>query len=351
MKLDKRIENLNVSAEEEIITPAQLKSEFPLTEKAALTIMEGQHTVRNILARKDKRKFIVVGPCSIHDPESALEYAHKLNGLAEDVADKLFLVMRCYFEKPRTSSGWQGLINDPCLDNSGNIEAGLKIARKLLLDTAEIGMPAAGEALDLVTPQYVQDLFSWTAIGARTTESQTHRKMASGLSCAVGFKNGTDGNIDIAINAIKSALLPNSFVSISPDGRAAIVRTKGNENTHVVLRGGAGIPNYDVASITKCEEMLSAADLPVRIMVDCSHENSGKDHKRQKDILRNIAGQISKGNTSIIGLMIESHLKSGNQTCSEKADNLEYGVSITDSCLSFEETEEAIRGFREAVEK
>lgn len=345
MKPDKRIENLNIFTEEEIITPSALKTEYPLTEKTISTVIKGQRTIRNILSGKDKRKFIAVGPCSIHDPESALEYAHKLKRLCDEVTEKLFLVMRCYFEKPRTSTGWQGLINDPYLDNSCKIEDGLRIARKLLSNIAEIGLPAAGEALDLITPQYLQDLFSWTAIGARTTESQTHRKMASGFSCAVGFKNGTDGNINVAVNAIKSALYPNNFVSISPGGHSAIIRTKGNKNTHIVLRGGGGKTNYDSANIKKCEDMLKKADLPVRIMVDCSHGNSNKDPDKQKDIIQNIVKQIRGGNKSIVGLMIESNLKGGNQDYLNKSNDLEYGVSITDACLSFDETEEAIRVF------
>lgn len=323
----------------------ELKAKYPLTEKAVATVMQGQKTIRDILSGKDRRKFIVVGPCSIHNPESAFEYALKLKSLFDEVHDKLFLVMRCYFEKPRTSIGWQGLINDPYLDNSCKIDDGLTIARKLLLDIAEIGLPAAGEALDLITPQYVQDLFSWTAIGARTTESQTHRRMASAISCAVGFKNGTNGRINLAVNAIKSALRPNNFISISPDGHSAIIRTKGNKNTHIVLRGGGGKPNYDSASIKKCEEALKRANLPVRIMVDCSHENSNKDPYKQIEIIRDIIKQINAGNKSIIGLMIESNLKSGKQNYQENAGNLAYGVSITDPCLSFDETAEAIREF------
>ena len=345
MKPDKRIENLNVFAEEEIITPSELKTKYPLTEKAVSTVMKGQQTIRNILSGEDKRKFVVVGPCSIHDPESAIEYAHKLKKLSEEVTEKLFLVMRSYFEKPRTCIGWQGLINDPYLDNSCKIEDGLRIARKLLLKIAEIGLPTAGEALDLITPQYLQDLFSWTAIGARTTESQTHRKMASGFSCAVGFKNGTDGNIYVAVNAIKSALYPNNFVSINPNGHSAIVRTKGNKNTHIVLRGGGGKTNYDSANIKECEDILMKAAVPVRIMVDCSHENSNKDPDKQKDVIQNIVKQIRNGNKSIVGLMIESNLKGGNQVYFKKSNDLEYGVSITDACLSFDETKEAIRVF------
>ncbi len=342
MEPDKRIENLNIITEEEIITPSELKTLYPLSEKAVLTVMEGQQTIRNILSGKDKRKFVVVGPCSIHDPKSALEYAIKLKKLSDEVDDKLFLVMRAYFEKPRTNIGWQGLINDPYLDNSCKIEEGLKIARKLLLSIAELGLPAAGEALDLITPQYIQDLFSWTAIGARTTESQTHRKMASGFSCAVGFKNGTNGNIDVAINAIKSAFHPNNFVSINSEGYPAIVRTNGNKNTHIVLRGGGGKTNYDSINIKICEDILMKSDLPVKIMIDCSHENSNKNPEKQKDVILNIAKQLHDGTKSIIGFMIESNLKSGNQ---DNLNKLEYGVSITDSCLSFEETEKAIKMF------
>jgi 3-deoxy-7-phosphoheptulonate synthase len=350
MKPDVRIENINITAEEGIITPVELKTKFPLTEKAVSTIMEGQQTVRNILAGTDKRKFIVVGPCSIHDPEAALEYAHKLKKLSAEVKDKLFLVMRSYFEKPRTTIGWQGLINDPYLDNSYNIEDGLKIARKLLLDIAEIGLPTAGEALDLITPQYIQDLFSWTAIGARTSESQTHRKMASGLSSVVGFKNGTNGSMEIAVNAIKSALHPSTFISINPEGSSAVIRTKGNKNTHIVLRGGNGKTNYEPENIKKCEELLNKAGLPLKIMVDCSHDNSYKDAAKQKDVLQNIAKQIHDGNKSIIGLMIESNLKGGNQIYQNRPNGLEYGVSITDSCMSFDDTEVAIKGFYKILE-
>jgi 3-deoxy-7-phosphoheptulonate synthase len=340
---DKRIENLNVFAEEKIITPTELKKEFPLTEKAVLTVMEGQQTVRNILRGEDKRKFIVVGPCSIHDPQSAFEYARKLKGLSEDVHDKLYLVMRCYFEKPRTSTGWQGLINDPYLDNSYKIEDGLRIARKLLLDIAGTGVPTAGEALDLITPQYLQDLFSWTAIGARTTESQTHRKMASGFSCAVGFKNATNGNILVAVNAIKSALHRNNFISINPDGHSAIIRTKGNRYTHIVLRGGGGKTNYKAKDIRQCEDILRKADLPVRIMVDCSHDNCMKDAEKQTAVVRDIIGQIRNGNKSIVGLMIESNLRGGKQDYLKKSARLEYGVSITDPCISFDKTAEIIK--------
>lgn len=342
MKLDERIENLNVYSEDKIITPAELKEKYPLSEKAVSVVMEGQKTINNILSGKDKRKLIIVGPCSIHNPAEALDYAGKLKILSEEVKEKLFLVMRVYFEKPRTSVGWQGLINDPYLDNSCKIDDGLGIARTLLLNIAEIGLPTSGEALDLITPQYVQDLFSWTAIGARTTESQTHRKMASGFSCAVGFKNGTDGNIQVAVNAMKSAAHPHNFISINPEGHSAIVRTKGNKHSHIVLRGGGGKSNYDEKSIKECESILESAGLPPKIMVDCSHENSSKNPENQKKVIAQLTEQINKGNKSIFGLMIESHLKGGNQVVTKDLKDLQYGVSITDGCLSFSDTEEAI---------
>jgi len=343
LKLDSRIENLNVYSEEKIITPSELKDKFPISEKAVSVVMNGQRTICDILSGKDRRKLIIVGPCSIHNPSEAIDYAEKLKKLSEEVKEKLFLVMRVYFEKPRTSIGWQGLINDPYLNNSCKIDDGLAIARELLLHIAGIGLPAAGEALDLITPQYVQDLFSWTAIGARTTESQTHRKMASGFSSAVGFKNGTDGNIDVAVNAMKSTLHPNNFVSINPDGHSAIVRTKGNKNTHIVLRGGGGKINYDKKSIRKCEKILASAGLPLNIMIDCSHENSDKDPENQKKVIENIKDQILGGNKSILGLMIESNLNGGNQAITKDLDDLKYGVSITDGCLSFADTEKSIK--------
>ncbi len=247
---DKRVENINVFAEEALLAPMELKGLHPLSEKAVETVMRGQNAVKNILRRKDHRLFVVVGPCSIHDVKAAREYAEKLKNLGDEVEDTLLLIMRVYFEKPRTRIGWQGLINDPCLDNSCRIEEGLKLGRGLLLDLAELGLPAAGEALDLVSPQYVQDLISWTAIGARTTESQTHRKMASGFTSAVGFKNGTGGNLDVAINAMQAAAGSNNFLSVDPAGRVAVVRTKGNPHTHIVLRGGDEKPNYDLISDT-----------------------------------------------------------------------------------------------------
>ena len=341
--IDKRIENVNVFAEEALLTPLQLKEMFPLSEKAVKTVMLAQQAVKNILLRKDFRLFIVVGPCSIHDVKAAREYALRLKVLADEVKDTLLLIMRVYFEKPRTRIGWQGLINDPFLDNSCQIEEGLKLARELLLDLAELGLPVAGEALDLVSPQYMQDLISWTAIGARTTESQTHRKMASGFTSAVGFKNGTGGSLEVAINAIHSAARRNNFLTVDPAGRVAVVRTKGNPHTHIVLRGGGGVPNYDAGSMANCERLLKEAGLEANIMVDCSHANSGKDPARQLAVLNEIGKQIANGNRSIVGLMLESHLQPGRQPIPKDLTQLGYGISITDPCLGWSETEKALR--------
>ena len=340
---DKRIENLNVISENAIITPAELKRQYPLSEKAVQTVMKGQQSIKRILDGADPRLFVVIGPCSIHDIEAAKDYATRLKKLADEVSETLLLVMRVYFEKPRTRVGWQGLINDPNLDGSCDIETGLTLARQLLLHLAEIGLPAAGEALDLVTPQYVQDLFCWTAIGARTTESQTHRKMASGFSCPVGFKNGTDGNVEVAINAIKSTLQQHNFVSVNPAGQVAIVRTKGNPYTHMVLRGGLDRPNYDSVSVELVERQLAEAGLKANIMVDCSHANSMKDPARQPYVMRDVTHQILEGNQSIVGLMIESNLGWGNQAINSDLSELEYGVSVTDGCIDWETTETQIK--------
>jgi len=344
--LDKRIENINVHSEDPLLTPQQLKHRYPMTEKAVATVMHGQQTIRNIIARRDHRMFVVVGPCSVHDIKAAYEYAERLKSLAEELDDALFLIMRVYFEKPRTRVGWQGLINDPYLDNSFALEDGLCLARQLLLSIAELGLPAAGEALDLVTPQYIQDFFSWTAIGARTTESQSHRKMASGLSSTVGFKNGTDGNLAIAINAIQAAANANHFLSVNPTGQVAVIRTKGNPNTHIVLRGGIDKPNYDAASIAECESQLMKAGLPHNIMVDCSHANSRKEPSKQLDVLTSVTEQIINGNRSIVGLMLESNLNRGNQTIPQNVKDLKYGVSITDACLDWQTTESALKEMR-----
>lgn len=346
---NKRIENLNVYTEEPLLTPVELKKRFSLTDKAVQTVMIGQSTIKNILDRKDPRIFVVVGPCSIHDVEAARDYALRLKKLADEVDDTLFLLMRVYFEKPRTKTGWQGLINDPDLDDSGNLEEGLTLARELLLDVANLGLPAAGEALDLVSPQYIQDLFSWTAIGARTTESQTHRKMASGFSTTVGFKNGTNGNLTIAINAMHTAANPNSFISVDPEGHVAVIRTKGNKYTHIVLRGGESGVNYDVDSIAGCEKELREAGFPENIMVDCSHANSQSDPDKQFGVLEDITHQILEGNQSITGLMLESNIERGKQPVPSARENLKYGVSITDACIDWRTTESALKQLREKL--
>ncbi|GAX62179.1 phospho-2-dehydro-3-deoxyheptonate aldolase [Candidatus Scalindua japonica] len=346
---DKRIENLNVFTEEPLLAPVELKKRFPVTDKAVRAVMTGQSTIKNILDRKDPRIFVVVGPCSIHDVAAARDYALRLKKLADEVDDTLFLLLRVYFEKPRTKTGWQGFINDPGLDGSGKLEEGLKRARELLLYVADLGLPAAGEALDLVSPQYIQDLFSWTAIGARTTESQTHRKMASGFSTTVGFKNGTNGNLTIAINAMHTAANPNSFVSVGPEGHVAVIRTKGNRYTHIVLRGGESGVNYDADSIAGCQKELRESGLPENIMVDCSHANSQSDPDKQLEVLEDITRQILEGNQSIIGLMLESNINRGKQPVPSDRAALKYGVSITDACIDWQATENALKLLRERL--
>lgn len=339
-----RIENLNVSEEQSILTPAELKKLYPLSEKHIETVHKGQASIKNILNGNDKRMLAVVGPCSIHDSKSAKEYAKKLKKLADELQDELLVVMRVYFEKPRTTVGWKGLVNDPYLDNTCKIQDGLKQARELLVYVAELGLPAAGEALDIVTPQYLQDLFSWTAIGARTTESQSHRNMSSGLSSVVGFKNGTDGNIDIAINAMQAVASAHHFVSINPEGKVAVIHTLGNPNTHIILRGGKKA-NFEAQHIAKVEQKLAELNIEPRLMVDCSHANSGKQAKNQENVLESLAEQITNGNTSIMGFMIESHLKFGKQSIPQDTSELKYGVSVTDECLDFESTERILRAF------
>lgn len=341
---DLRIENQNIAAEEPILTPTDLKALYPLNEAIISTVQQGQTIIKNILNHQDKRLIVVVGPCSIHDVKAAKEYAHKLKKLADELSDTLYLVMRVYFEKPRTTTGWQGLVTDPYLDDSCQVEEGLKISRELLSYIAEIGLPTAGEALDIVTPQYLQDLFSWTAIGARTTESQSHRKMASGLTSVVGFKNGTDGNIEIAINALESTATPHNFVSIDPNGHVAVVRTKGNANTHIILRGGK-TPNFEAEHISRYEKRLTKEGIRPAIMVDCSHANSNKQATNQSVVLENIAQQIVKGNQSIIGIMIESNLNFGKQSIPSDLKLLKYGVSVTDECIGWEQTETVLRTF------
>ncbi|MBT8764885.1 3-deoxy-7-phosphoheptulonate synthase [Metapseudomonas boanensis] len=340
---DLQIDDLNVASNDTLITPEQLKREIPLTDDALSTVANGRQVIRNILDGKDHRLFVVVGPCSIHDIKAAHEYADRLKGLAAELSDTLFLVMRVYFEKPRTTVGWKGLINDPYLDDSFKIQDGLHIGRQLLRDLAEKGLPTATEALDPISPQYLQDLISWSAIGARTTESQTHREMASGLSSAVGFKNGTDGSLTVAINALQSVSSPHRFLGINQEGGVSIVTTKGNPYGHVVLRGGNGKPNYDSVSVAICEQELTKAGIRPNIMVDCSHANSNKDPALQPLVMDNVANQILEGNNSIVGLMVESHLGWGNQSIPKDLCELKYGVSITDACIDWDTTEKALR--------
>ena len=345
----KQLDDLNIESQEVLITPRALKEKLPLSEAAAETVFQGRQQIRDILDRKDPRLFVVIGPCSIHDPKAAMEYAERLKKLAAEVDDALFLVLRVYFEKPRTTVGWKGLINDPYMNDSFKVQDGLHIARKLLLDVAELGLPAATEALDPTTPQYMQDLISWSAIGARTTESQTHREMSSGLSGPVGFKNGTDGSLDVAVNAMLSVKHPHRFLGIDPEGRVALTTTKGNQYGHVVLRGGGGKPNYDSVSVALAETALDKAGVSTNIMVDCSHANSNKDPSLQPLVMENIGNQILEGNTSIVGLMVESHLKQGNQKIPANLEDLEYGVSVTDGCIAWDTTEQSIRDLADKV--
>jgi len=335
-------DNLNISSNDALITPESLKQELPLQGEALQTVSNARETIFSILDRKDPRLFVVVGPCSIHDVDAAIDYAKRLKELAPKLADTLYIVMRVYFEKPRTSIGWKGLINDPHLDDSFKIEEGLRIGRKLLLDIAELGLPASTEALDPISPQYMQDLIAWSAIGARTTESQTHREMSSGLSSPVGFKNGTDGGLMVAINAMQSVSSPHRFLGINSAGQVSVVTTKGNPYAHVVLRGGSNGPNFDTVHVAQCEAALEKGGVSKNIMIDCSHANSSKDPDVQPLVLKDITHQILEGNQSIIGVMLESHINHGNQSIPEDLSQLKYGVSVTDACMDWATTESAL---------
>ncbi len=337
------INNLNVLSQDLLPTPQQVKTALPLTEDAQRTVLRGRETVRCILDRQDHRLFVVVGPCSIHDIKAAKEYAARLKQLAQEVGDTLCLIMRVYFEKPRTTVGWKGLINDPLMDDSFHIDKGLHMARELLLHLAEMGLPAATEALDPITPQYLSDLITWTAIGARTTESQTHREMASGLSSPLGFKNGTDGSLTVAINALQSSARPHHFLGINQEGQCAVFRTRGNRYGHMVLRGGGGRSNYDSVSVALAEKELVAAGLPVNIAVDCSHGNSNKDPALQSLVAENCVNQILEGNRSIVAMMLESNLHAGSQSIPADLSKLKYGVSVTDPCIDWATTEKLLR--------
>ena len=335
-------EDLNVASNEALITPQQLKNEIPLKGNALESVKKARSTIFSILDRKDKRICVVVGPCSIHDTEAAIDYAKRLKELADQVSDTLFIVMRVYFEKPRTSIGWKGLINDPHLDDSFKIEEGLRIGRRLLLDIIDIGLPTSTEALDPISPQYMQDLISWSAIGARTTESQTHREMSSGLSSAVGFKNGTDGGLTVAVNAMQSVSSPHRFLGINTQGQVSVVSTRGNPYAHVVLRGGSTGPNYDSVHVSQCEKALADGGVSSNIMIDCSHANSSKNPDIQPLVLKDVTHQILEGNKSIIGVMLESFINGGSQSIPENLDNLKYGISVTDACVDWATTEQSL---------
>ena len=346
---DDAVNNINVISQDLLPTPEEVKRLLPLTQQAELTVLQGRAVLRRILDRQDHRLFVVIGPCSIHDTAVAKVYAERLYKLAHEVRDTLFIVMRVYFEKPRTTVGWKGLINDPDMDDSFHIEKGLSLARELLLYLAELGLPTATEALDPVTPQYLSDLVTWTAIGARTAESQTHREMASGLSTPVGFKNGTDGSLGVAINALHSVSRPHHFLGINQNGQCAVFRTRGNRYGHVVLRGGGGKPNYDSASVAQCEQELAAGNLPANIVVDCSHGNTNKDYTLQSQVATDCAAQIIAGNQSLVGLMLESNLHAGNQPIPDDLSQLRYGVSVTDPCIDWPTTETLLRALRDQL--
>jgi len=342
-----KTDDLRIVDVREVVPYAELQAEFPVTENAARTTHETRQAIHRLLHGEDDRMMVIVGPCSIHDPEAALEYAARLKKVSQRLSDDLIIVMRVYFEKPRTTVGWKGLINDPDLDGSFRINKGLRLARKLLLDINDSGVPAATEYLDLMSPQYVSDLISWGAIGARTTESQVHRELASGLSCAVGFKNGTDGALAIAIDAIRSASQPHSFLSLTKAGHSAIFSTSGNDDCHIILRGGKE-PNYDAKSVAAASQQLEATGLLARLMIDFSHGNSCKHFDRQIEVGRDVAAQIAAGDERIVGAMIESHLQEGRQDNRQGAA-LEYGKSITDACISWEDTVPLLDQLADAV--
>jgi 3-deoxy-7-phosphoheptulonate synthase len=342
-------DDLRIRQIEAVMPPREVHEKLPITQQAARVTLQARQDIHRILAGEDDRLLVVVGPCSIHDPQAALEYGGKLLALKAALSRDLVIVMRVYFEKPRTTVGWKGLINDPDLDESFNINKGLGLARKLLFDLNAMGMPAATEYLDLITPQYVSDLIAWGAIGARTTESQVHRELASGLSCPVGFKNATDGAVKIAIDAINAARRPHHFLSLTKDGNSAIFSTTGNEDSHIILRGGK-TPNYDADNVDAAAKELEKAGLPPTIMVDFSHANSSKDYRRQMPVGRDVAGQIAAGDRRIIGVMVESHLNPGQQNL-EPGRTLEYGLSITDACLGWADSEQLLRELAEAVDE
>lgn len=347
MSMKYKTDDLRITAMNEVVPPVQLHKDCPITEAMSRLIFDTRTAIHNILEGRDDRLLVVIGPCSVHDPVAALEYAEHLKNIRQELRDDLLVVMRVYFEKPRTTVGWKGLINDPDLDDSYQINKGLYVARKLLLDLNGMGVPCATEFLDLITPQYIADLISWGAIGARTTESQVHRELASGLSSPVGFKNGTDGTLSIAIDAIRAASQPHNFLSLTKAGHSAIFATTGNEDCHIILRGGRE-PNYDAKSVATAVEGLEAAGLSGKLMIDFSHANSRKQHKKQIEVGHDVAGQIAAGNEHIMGVMIESHLKAGRQNV-ENGKELVYGLSITDACISWDDSEPLLQELAKAV--
>ena len=344
-----RTDDLRIIETQELSTPEEIRKELPVSDTSAEMIMDSRKIIENILEEKDDRIFIVIGPCSIHDPLAAMDYAKRLKKISSKLSKNLFIIMRVYFEKPRTTIGWKGLINDPMLDGSFKINEGIRIGRKLLLDIVNLNIPTGTEYLDLISPQYIADIISWGAIGARTTESQCHRELASGLSCPVGFKNGTDGNLQIVFDAIKSASGAHHFLSVTKEGNSAIFSTSGNSYCHTILRGGSKKVNYDEKSIDEVSARLDKANLPQQIVVDCSHANSMKDHKKQMIVVDDLAKQLSNGEKRIKGLMIESNLVEGNQNINNK--DLVYGKSVTDACIGWEDTEKVLYTLSEAIEK
>jgi 3-deoxy-7-phosphoheptulonate synthase len=344
-----QVDDVRIREIKELTPPAHLLREFPSTEKSERLTFETRQAIHRILHGSDDRLLVIIGPCSIHDTKAGLEYARRLLALRRELEQDLVIVMRVYFEKPRTTVGWKGLINDPDLDGSFNINKGLRLARQFLMELNELGLPSGNEFLDMISPQYYADLVSWGAIGARTTESQVHRELASGLSCPVGFKNGTDGNVRIAVDALKAARTPHHFLSVTKAGHTAIVSTNGNEDCHIILRGGKH-PNYDAASVDAAAKALAAAGLEQRLMVDCSHSNSQKMYQRQIDVAREIARQVAGGEDRVIGVMVESHLKGGRQDL-VPGKPLAYGQSITDACIGWEESVPLVRNLADAVRK
>jgi len=345
----RQIENVNVIGFDVMPSPEAVKAKLALSDRAAKTVVEGRAAIEAILDGTDSRLFVVVGPCSIHDPVASLEYAERLQRLSDEVKESLLLVMRVYFEKPRTTVGWKGFVNDPYMDDSFRVDEGVARARRFLLDVNELGLPAGTEALDPIAPQYYGDLIAWTAIGARTAESQTHREMSSGLSTPVGFKNGTDGDTGVAVNGILSASRPHSFLGINGQGTSAIVRTRGNRHGHLVLRGGGGRPNFDAVSIRLAEQALADASLPKNIVVDCSHGNSWKNPELQPLVMKDVVHQVENGNSSVVGFMVESFLVAGNQPIPSDLSRLKYGCSVTDACLGWDTTAQMLRDAHQSL--